>query len=244
MCNRVPAGVPGKEGAWRDDLLAPARSDPQRTSLPLAQRMERAGMPSRQSDKPGSMTDSRLKRVYILKCVYIANRHLVERLIVLRTGDLGETDEILKEIWSRIDEAKTGAADQPLSLIMRMALNLAAERSISRQLSLGHDTVWAQLQTQAADLPDPNHSIVAKRQSERVLDVIQAMPGKMTQVLIMFRLEGCPQALIAKRLSMSVPAVEKLLVRAYGMLADLKASATLTTRPDSRPWSRSSSYAG
>ena len=107
MCNRVPAGVPGKEGAWRDDLLAPARSDPQRTSLPLAQRMERAGMPSRQSDKPGSMTDSRLKRVYILKCVYIANRHLVERLIVLRTGDLGETDEILKEIWSRIDEAKS-----------------------------------------------------------------------------------------------------------------------------------------
>lgn len=162
-----------------------------------------------------------------LMAVFMANRPLVERLLVARTRSRDEAEEVLQELWLRLEQSRPGPIRQPLSYIMRVALNLASDRAMSAQSRRGREEAWTSLQPESAEFPDPEESLLAKSELARVKRAIEQMPANMSQALIMFRLEGQSQGAIARQLAMSVSGVEKLLAKAYRKLADLRQDNTL-----------------
>lgn len=155
-----------------------------------------------------------------LQAVFLANRSLVERLIIARTRDKEEAEDILQELWLRVELARSGPISQPLAYIMRMALNLAADRAANSKRRRGREEAWGALQPGSVEFPDPEQSAISRAELDRVQRAIEAMPPNMGRALIMFRLEGQRQGEIARQLAMSVSGVEKLLARAYRKLAE------------------------
>lgn len=180
-----------------------------------------------------------------LKAVFLANRPLVERMIAARTRDQDEAEDVAQELWLRLDQVKVGPVRQPLSFVMRMALNLALDRSISRSRRIKRDHAWSGLQPRPEEYPDLEQRLVAQAELDRVMRAIHEMPGNMARALIMYRLEGYPQGAIAQRLGMSLSGVEKLLARAYRKLAELREGEALEVAvPANRDESRSKSDVG
>lgn len=179
-----------------------------------------------------------------LMAVFLANRPLVQRLVAARTRDPDEAEEVMQELWLRLEQSRTGPVRQPLSYIMRMALNLAADRSISTRRRLGREDAWSGLQPGSCEYPDAETSLIGKRELARVEQAIAQMPGNMAQALIMFRLEGQTQSAIARQLAMSVSGVEKLLARAYRKLAELRLDVTDAAAAEIREFPRSKSDVG
>jgi hypothetical protein len=68
------------------------------------------------------------------------------------------------------------------------------------------------------EYPDAERGLIARGELQRVGSLLDAMPERMRDALVMFRLEQRPQKAIAQELGMSLSGVEKLLGRAYRQL--------------------------
>jgi len=156
-----------------------------------------------------------------LKAIFLARRGLIERLVKARVGTGDEAEDIMQELWLRIEQVKAGPVNDPVAYLLRMAMNLVTDRSLNRRRRQDREGAWQALQPVSAEFPDQESRLVAHAELARVQAVLDQMPGHMTRALIMFRLEGLSQRAIADELGMSVSGVEKLLSRAYRQLAEM-----------------------
>lgn len=162
------------------------------------------------------MTDSGLK------AVYLARRSLIERLVRARTNSSDETQDVMQELWLRLDQAKPGPINDPVAYLLRTAMNLIIDRSVSIQRRREREHAWSTVQPRSAEMPNQEARLIASDELENVHGLFEQMPEVMVQALIMFRLEGQSQKTIAAKLGMSVSGVEKLLARAYRLLAEFQ----------------------
>ena len=62
-----------------------------------------------------------------LRALFLAERPMFRRLLVARLGSADEADDVLQELWLRLDRA-SGPVAEPLGYLYRMAANLATDR--------------------------------------------------------------------------------------------------------------------
>jgi len=166
-----------------------------------------------------------------IAAVFLANRVMVRRLLAARTGDPAEADDIIQEMWVRLETARVGPVGEPLAYLMRMALNLAADRQLAARRRLARDDAWVALQPGGADYPNAERSMASAEEWARLQSLLGAMPDHMHRALVRFRVEGRSQREIAQELGMSVSGVEKLLARAYRQLVQFREDTRDATAP-------------
>lgn len=159
-----------------------------------------------------------------IAAVFLANRTLVRRLLLARTRDEAETEDVLQEMWLRLETARVGPVGDPLAYLMRMAQNLASDRQIAAQRRAAREGSWVAVQPGSAELPDAERQLVSAEELARLQSLIGSMPERMHRALVLFRLEGRSHRAIAEELGMSVSGVGKLLVRAYRQLIDFRSN--------------------
>lgn len=157
-----------------------------------------------------------------IAAIFLAQRALVRRLLLARTASADEADEILQDMWLRIEQARIGPVGDPLSYLMRMAMNLAADRRIAAQRRAARENAWSAHQPAGQDLPDPERHLISAGELARLEALLASMPDHMRRALILFRVEGRSQRAIAEELEMSVSGVEKLLARAYRQVIEFR----------------------
>lgn len=167
-----------------------------------------------------------------LRAVYLERRALIERLIRARTNSAEEAQDIIQELWIRIELVRPGPISDPAAYVMRMAMNLVIDRSIHNGRDRNREAAWTAAQPVSAEYPNPESQLLAIDELKRVHQLLDQMPHAMARALIMFRIEQRPQRAIAAELGMSVSGVEKLLARAYRQLADFQ-RATAVNVPGS-----------
>lgn len=172
-----------------------------------------------------------------LAAVFLANRALVRRLVLARTRDEAEAEEILQELWLRLESARVGPVGEPLAYLMRMATNLATDRQLAERRRLAREAAWGAVQAQGSEFPDAERQLVSAEELARLQALLGSMPERMYRALVLFRIEGCSQRQIAEALGMSVSGVEKLLARAYRQLVDFRLdnATAIVARPASSP---------
>jgi len=150
-----------------------------------------------------------------LQTVFLAQRPLLLRMLVARLQSAEDAEDVLQDLWLKLDQMSDRPIHAPVPLLFRAAANLATDRRIAAARRSARDSAWADHQPAPDDLPSVERSMIAREDWAAMNSAIERMPPRMAAALRMYRLEGVGQRDIAERLGVSLSAVEKLLRKAY-----------------------------
>lgn len=153
-----------------------------------------------------------------LQAVFLAQRPMLVRLLAARLGSADDAEDVLQDMWMRLDGLADRPVAQPAAFLFRVAANMATDRRLSGERRVARDHAWHEAQDVSDELPDAERALIARDKLRRIEAAMADMPERMRTALTMFRVEERPQREIAARLAISVSGVEKLLQRAYRII--------------------------
>lgn len=167
-----------------------------------------------------------------LDAVLQANRGALLRFLSARGGVDAEPDELLQDLWLRVQSAApTGPIAEPLAYLCRIANNMMHDRRRAARRRGQRETAWAALSggmiADASDTPSAERALLARDELVRMEAALDALGERTATVLRRYRLHGESQKVIATDLGISLSAVEKHLQRAYRGLAAARADEAL-----------------
>lgn len=119
-------------------------------------------------------------------------------------ADLGQ-DAFLK----LVETAQREPVAAPTHLLFRLARNLVIDRLRSRARAARLFVADGGQDAHDLTLADPERALLASERLRRALEIIDAMPGRRREAFLLHRLEGLTYLEIARRMGVSVKAVEK-----------------------------------
>ncbi|HEX7857237.1 MAG TPA: RNA polymerase sigma factor [Sphingobium sp.] len=155
-----------------------------------------------------------------LTALLLAQRPALLRLLAARLGSPDEAEDVLQDMWFRLERVPSGPIADPVAYLFRMATNLASDRRLSTARREKRDDAWKDSMPGDNDYPDSERQLMAADELRRVEAVLDEMPERMRSALILFRVEEQPQRAIAEKLGITVSGVEKLLRRGYRQLVE------------------------
>lgn len=168
-----------------------------------------------------------------LTALFLIQRPALLRFLSARIGNPEEAEDVLQDMWFRLERVPTGPIADPAAYLFRMAANLATDRRVSAGRRERRDDEWVSAMPGDGDYPDSERQLIAADELRHVEAALDEMPERMRRALILFRVEEQPQKAIAETLGITVSGVEKLLRRGYRQLTE-KISALGADRCASR----------
>lgn len=152
---------------------------------------------------------------------YLAKRYanVKERLRkVLGNDDLA--DDALHDTWLRLkkQEDEESTVRSPGAYLVRMAVNIAVDVQRRSSRSVSGSEIDALLEEIADPAPDPLQVTQAREDMASFLKVLDRLPERRRNVVMMVQWEGLTQRETALRLGVSLRTVETDLRRAYDYL--------------------------
>lgn len=134
------------------------------------------------------------------------------------TSDPREAEEVVQDVFVRLVDGRTVVHSD--GLLVRMARNLAIDRLRRRR---HRETAVPSLVAAATSLcPDPEARLAAREDLRDLVRLLSQMPERRRRTFLMSRLDGMPQAEIARTLGVSLSTVEKDLRAALHVCIDWK----------------------
>ncbi len=136
---------------------------------------------------------------------------------VLRNADLA--GDALQDTWLRLhsQEDEGAAIQSPRAYLMRMAANAAVDIQRRHGQSLPHEDVSALLDL-ADPAPGPMRVAEARSDLGVLVRLLNQLPRRQREVIVLVRWEGMPQKEVARKLGVSLRTVETDLKRAHDYL--------------------------
>lgn len=153
----------------------------------------------------------------------------------LRNTDLAE--DALHDTWLRVhgqgksegkseskskSEGKSERAQDPIrrpgGYLVRMAFNIALDIQRRQSRNLPFDEIDALLEL-ADPAPGPDRTAEARSQLDAVVRLLERMPARRREVVVLVHMEGLTQPEAARRLGVSLRTVEYELKHAHGYLS-------------------------
>jgi RNA polymerase sigma factor (sigma-70 family) len=156
-----------------------------------------------------------------LAAVFMANRSALQRFLRARFRGAVDSDDILQDLWIKIESLDAGPVAEPLAYIYRMAQNLVHDRKRSVLRQNLRDSEWTKVQIDGGlhaavdNIPSAERQLFARDHLRFVDAVLDGLPERTAFAFRSARIEGMPQKEIAATMGISVSAVEKHLQKAY-----------------------------
>lgn len=137
------------------------------------------------------------------------------RFLTARTRSDALAEDLLQDLWIRLQEIGTGPISNPSSYLFKMASNLATDHARSKMQREKREEAWTAgtvtfLDGVARDdTPDAEQALIARDTLARALAAISKMPPRAAEIFKLHRIEGYSHLQIAERLGISRSAVEK-----------------------------------
>lgn len=172
---------------------------------------------SQAKDVPVSSQSSGLAQVYT------EIRGELLRFLTARLGDAAAAEDVLQDLWLRLQAVDTGPVANGKAYLYRAAQNLALDTVRARQRNSARDREWAAAHggpgAEPAD-PSPNAEagMLEREEAAALAAAIAALPEAAGRAFRLHKLEGLPHAEIAARLGISRSGVEKHIAVAMAHL--------------------------
>ncbi|WP_411291533.1 RNA polymerase sigma factor [Sphingorhabdus sp.] len=163
-----------------------------------------------------------------LPAVFMANRDVLHRFLRARLRGAGDAEDVLQDLWIKLESLETGPVAEPLAYIYRMAENLVLDRRRSAMRRTNRENEWTKGQIDesfglAVDSePDAERHLLARDHLRRVDGVLDGLPERTAFAFRSVRIQGVPQKEIAASMGISLSAVEKHLQRAYRAVLEIQ----------------------
>lgn len=131
-----------------------------------------------------------------------------------------EADDIVQEAYARMSRAcDPSRIDSPRAYFFTVARNVALEHLRRRRCSPLIPVEDFPASFIVDDNPGPDRVAEGRERLRRVVDLMEALPEKVREVLVMRRVEGLSQKAVAQKLGVPESTVEKRTARGLKMLA-------------------------
>lgn len=152
-----------------------------------------------------------------LEAVYFENHAKLRAFLVRGVGDLA--DDLLQEMWLKLQRSEIGPVADPSSYLFRMAYNLMldARKRISRadrQAQSWGDAVGP-IAAGVSDDPASDRILIGREMLRKVNSVIDGLGEPTATIFRQHRIAGKTQRLLSIELGMGLSTVEKHLRKAY-----------------------------
>ncbi len=146
------------------------------------------------------------------KDLFLAYYTRIYGVLYRLTGDAGQAEDLAQETFWRLWKEPRTPTENPGGWLYRVALNLAHNRRRTEQRRAHYETLAAQDESDRAEL-DPAHAAERTAEAERVRAVLNRMPPRDAQLLLLRHAGGSYQELAAA-LGLSPQSIGTLLGRA------------------------------
>lgn len=159
----------------------------------------------------------------------------LRRFLVARTGCEAEADDVISELWIKVNASHSGPVANPKNYLFKMANNLVLDRRRELQRRERREHEWTNslhgaFSTELADeAPNAEQSLIEREEIEQLSEAIAKLPAGAQRVLRLHKLNGFSHAEVAEKLGVSKSAVEKHMAVAMTHLRRLLAAEVSNT---------------
>jgi RNA polymerase sigma-70 factor (ECF subfamily) len=175
-----------------------------------------------------------------LKAAFLANRAALFRYLCARKVPADEAEDILQDLFVKLDGLKPGPVTHPRAYLHRMAENLLYDRRRTAGWRASREEAWVASQfggaREADGRPSAERELIAREELRLISKALAALPDRTLQIFRLYRLDDLRQREIAAELGISVSSVEKHLRRAYQVVVEAKEGLVTENPHQLRPW--------
>jgi RNA polymerase sigma-70 factor (ECF subfamily) len=144
----------------------------------------------------------------------VTHRSQLVRFFTQRTGSAAEADDVVQEIWLRLERAG-GPVGNTLAYLHRIGMNIVVDRLRERQRRGRRDAEWSEVTAdewgkETIDgAPSAFDAADSKQRLRQVAEAISRLPPGAGRVFRRLRIDGLTHAEVAQEMGISKSAVEK-----------------------------------
>lgn len=195
-----------KKGRLAEGAGAPCFYPPQNTScasalLPVTRRY--------------AITPANMDQPDGLVAVYQNIRPRLLRLLIARTGNQAVAEDLLQDLWIKLQTLDVGPVGNPEAYLSRMAYNLANDQTRFEAHRQRREHHWIEAETTfdkgiaLDEAPDSERTLIARQELALLRQALTELPPRAAEIFRRHRVEGQSHAEIAAELGISRSAVEK-----------------------------------
>ena len=159
------------------------------------------------------MSDSALLKIYLEK------RPALVRFFAARLKSAGAAEDLVQELYLKLAAIEPGEEiGNPSAFLYRSAYNLMLDRQRQDRRTALRDGAWQEARELQQGEPAADDALAARRRLAHLAAIVEDMPAKMRQAFRLHKLEGLSHAETARRMNISVSAVEKHISAALKLL--------------------------
>jgi RNA polymerase sigma factor (sigma-70 family) len=151
-----------------------------------------------------------------LLAVYLVKRASLLRFFAARLGSVAAAEDLVQDIYLKIstlgDEAEV---ESPAAFLYRVGANLLLDRARRERRAMARDGAWSETRRvaagaeDAADEPALDDALASRQRLQRLTEAVTQLPAQMQRAFRLHKFDGFSHVETAKRMGISVSAVEK-----------------------------------
>jgi RNA polymerase sigma factor (sigma-70 family) len=151
-----------------------------------------------------------------LIAAYLERRANLVRFLAARAGSTAAAEDLAQELYLKLaSRDRSIAADNPVAMLYRIAVNLMLDRVRGDQRSAQRDAAWRRDTSvtvggeEIADEPAADEALASRERLRQLVDAVADLPPQMQRAFRLHKLEGLSHAQTAQAMGISVKSVEK-----------------------------------
>ncbi|MBD9359787.1 RNA polymerase sigma factor [Methylomonas fluvii] len=163
-----------------------------------------------------------------LHTLFLQHAHEIGSFLRGRWPREPDVSDIVQETFLRLSQySEPQTIQNPRAFLFQTAANLTVDRHRRRETRARFDEADADIEHVADQRLSPEHYWQTHQQLEKFSSWLDELPELRRHAFVLYRIEGCSHAEIARRLGISVRCSER-----YVMLAMQHISAKLSAEPE------------
>lgn len=169
-----------------------------------------------------------------LVAIYDQHRGELLRFLRARTRDPAESEDVVQELWIRLQDLRPGPISNARAYLFQMANNLVLDRARARRRRGARDQSWTEQsyvlapgtngEVQTVDPAQTPEAYLVESEEQRALEAaIAELPEGARRAFCLHKIDGLSHAEVAARLGISRSGVEKHIAVAMKNLRRLLA---------------------
>lgn len=150
-----------------------------------------------------------------LASAYLERRDDMRRFFLARLGGRGDVEDLVQELYLKVQAVAEGPIDNPPAYLYRLASNLMLDRLRQARRTSARETEWRRTHhasigdQDVSDTPDAESAVMARQRLEKLSSALEVLAPLTQEVFRLHKFEGLSHAQTAERLGISRSAVEK-----------------------------------
>ena len=152
-----------------------------------------------------------------LEALYTLHHAELLRFLTSRTGERAEAEEILQDLWIRIQSTSIGPVGNGRAYLYRMAQNLVLDRLRAQKRRAERDRGWSDAHYGAIpagtevvdDRLNAEEEMAAREETARIASALATLPEGAARVFRLHKIDGLNHGEVAAQLGITRSGVEK-----------------------------------